>query len=236
MGTPVAYWDGDQLLEGYFAAPHSASKAAGILIAPSWLNVTTSICTRADRLAESGYAVFVADVFGASMRPGPPQAPIDVIRPFMEDRYAFRRRLSAALPTLQSQRECEPDRVAAIGYCFGGCGVLELARSGLSLRGVVSIHGDLSASLLAPSAKIKAKILVLHGDEDPVAPFEMVQAFRQEMRAAHANWQLTIYGGASHGFTGEGTAGIHTPEAILHQQAERRSWQAILSFLEEVLR
>jgi dienelactone hydrolase len=235
MGTFIRYHDGDQALEGYLAAPPSAIARPGVLIAPSWLNVTPSLCARADRLAELGYAAFIVDTLGAGVRPSPPQSPLEVIRPFMTDRLAFRHRLLAGLGVLQSRSECAPDRVAAIGYCFGGCGVLELARGGAPLRGVVSLHGVLTAPLPAERGTIKAKILVLHGDADPVVPFENVLAFREEMRRAQANWQISMYGDASHGFTGEGSVGEWTPEAVIHSQAEHRSGQSMVAFLEEVL-
>jgi dienelactone hydrolase len=235
MGTFIRYADGDQPLEGYFAAPRSKTARPGVLIAPTWMNVTPGLCARADRLAELDFAAFVADALGAGVRPTPPQSPLAVIRPLMEDRVAYRQRLSAGLKVLKSRPECSPDFVAAIGYCFGGCGVLELARIGTPLRGVVSLHGVLTTSLPGEYGAIEAKILVLHGDADPVVPLETLLAFREEMRRARANWQINVYSNASHGFTGEGSAGERTPEAVMHPQTERRSWKAMITFLEEVL-
>jgi dienelactone hydrolase len=235
MGISVHYYDGDQRLEGYFAARSYAERLPGVLLAPSWLNITPSICARADRLSDLGYAAFVMDTLGTAMRTPSAQGPLDVIRPFMTDRLAYRRRLLASVATLQRRPECDPERIAAAGYCFGGCGVLELARSGAPLRGVVSLHGDLTAPMPAERGTIRAKILVLHGDADPVVPFEKLLAFREEMRQARANWQVTMFGDASHGFTGEGSAGARTPEAIMQAQAEGRSWQAMVDFMEEVL-
>ncbi|HTV48572.1 MAG TPA: dienelactone hydrolase family protein [Phycisphaerae bacterium] len=231
----IKYRDGDQPLEGYFAAPRSAGRRPGVLIAPSWMNVTSSLCARADQLADLDYAVFVVDALGAGVRPAPPQCPLEVIRPLMTDRLAYRQRMLAGATVLENRPECDGDRVAAIGYCFGGCGVLEFARSGAPLRGVVSLHGVLTAPLPAQRGTIKAKVLVLHGDADPVVPLERLLAFCDEMRQAQANWQVILYSDASHGFTGEGSAGAHTLEAAMHPQAERRSWQTMVAFLEEVL-
>lgn len=235
MGAFIRYADGDQPLEGYFAAPRSKTARPGVLVAPTWMNVTPGLCARADRLAELDFASFVADALGTGVRPTPPQSPLEVIRPLMADRLAFRRRLSAGLVELQRRPECSPNSIAAVGYCFGGCGVLELARGGAPLRGVVSLHGVLTAHLPAEHGAIKAKILVLHGDADPVVPLEALLAFREEMRQAQANWQINVYGSAAHGFTGEGSAGERTPEAVMHSQTERRSWQEMITFLEEVL-
>jgi dienelactone hydrolase len=213
MGKRVSYLEEQQPLEGYLAAPESARNLPGVLVVPSWLNVNESICRRADRLAELGYAAFVADLFGSGVRPGPPQPPMTVVGPVLEDRLRFRRRLSAGLKVFQRLPECNADRIAAIGYCIGGCGVLELARAGAALRGVVSLHGD----------------------ADPVAPAESVIDFQKEMRRAQANWQFNIYSDAKHSFTGEGIVGDRTPEAGLHPQTDARSWQTTVEFLREVL-
>jgi dienelactone hydrolase len=190
MGTRVSYLDEQQPLEGYLAAPNSAHDLPGVLVVPSWLNVNESICRRADRLAELGYVAFVADLFGAGVRPSPPQSPMTVVGPFLDDRLRFRRRLSAGLRAFQQRSECNAARVAAIGYCVGGCGVLELARAGAALRGVVSLHGILSAPIPAQQNAVVSKILVLHCDADPVAPLESVITFRKEMRMALADQYL----------------------------------------------
>jgi dienelactone hydrolase len=235
-GTRVSYHDEGHLLEGYLSAPPSARRFPGVLVVPSWLNVNQSICRRADRLAELGYAVFVVDVFGADIRPKPPTSPLEVVTPFLKDRSLFRRRLLAGLKTLQGRAECNADRTAAIGYCLGGCGVLELARAGAPLRGVVSLHGILSAPIPAQPKVVRAKILVLHGDADPLAPFDHLAAFRDEMRSAEANWEIDIFGEARHSFTGEGIFDHAGPEAGLHPQSESRSWRTMVGFLGEVLK
>ena len=134
------------------------------------------------------------------------------------------------------QPEVFTDRLAAMGYCFGGNAVLELARDGAVLRGVVSFHGELDTPLPAGPGDIRGKVLVLTGDDDPVVPFEKLAGFRDEMRHARANWEVDIYSGAKHSFTGEGSLGPEkTPEAVLDPQAEARSWQSMLRFFGEVL-
>lgn len=232
--TRVSYLDEQQRLEGYLAAPNAARDLPGVLVVPSWLNVNESICRRADRLAELGYVAFVADLFGAGVRPRPPASPMTVVGPFLEDRLRFRRRLFAGLRTFQERPECNADCIAAIGYCIGGCGVLELARAGSELLGVVSLHGILSAPIPAQRNAVVSKILVLHGDADRVASAESVIDFQKEMRLAQANWQLNIYSDAKHSFTGEGVTSDGTPEAGLHPQTETRSWQTTVEFLREV--
>lgn len=176
----------------------------------------------------------VADLFGVGVRPNPPQSPMTVVGPFLDDRLRFRLRLMAGLRAFQQRPECNADRVAAIGYCIGGCGVLDLARAGAALRGVVSLHGFLGAPIPAQRNNLVCKILVLHGDADPVASTESVTAFQKEMRLARANWQINIYSDAKHSFTGEGVGGDRTPGAGLHPQTEARSWQTTVEFLREV--
>jgi dienelactone hydrolase len=234
-GTRVPYKDGNLPLEGYLSAPSTKRQRPGVLVVPTWLNVDESICVRADRLAAAGYTVLVADLFGADVRPAPPQQPMSVVAPFLSDRLLFRRRMRAALHTLQRRTECDASRIGAVGYCLGGCGVLELARSGASLQGVVSLHGILTAPIPAAAGAVTAKVLVLQGDADPLAPFDQLGAFRDEMLRARANWEINIYGDARHSFTGEGTLNRETPEAGLHEQSERRSWLSTLEFLREVL-
>jgi dienelactone hydrolase len=235
MGTLVPYDDDSLPLQGYLAAPGSAGHLPGILLVPSWLNVNDSICRRADRLADLGYVAFVADLFGAGVRPRPPQTPMEIVGPLLQDRLQFRRRLFAALGALRRRPECDAARIAAIGYCVGGCGVLELARAGAPLCGVVSLHGLLTAPLRTQPKTATPKILVLHGDADPLVTFDQLAAFREEMRSAGANWELDIYGGARHSFTGEGVLDQSGPEAGLHPQSEARSWRSTLQFLAEVL-
>lgn len=113
MGTRVPYRDENASLEAYLAAPASAHQLPGVLIVPSWLNVTESVCNRANRLAEEGYAAFVVDLFGTGIRPGPPQLPMDVVGPFLNDRLRFRQRLLAGLSAMQLRPECDADRIAA---------------------------------------------------------------------------------------------------------------------------
>jgi dienelactone hydrolase len=234
MGTRVSYADEQQPLEGYLAAPDSARDLPGVLVVPSWLNINESICRRADRLTDLGYVAFVADLFGAGVRPSPPQSPMTVVGPLLEDRLRFRRRLSSGLRAFHQRPECNADRIAAIGYCIGGCGVLELARATAPLRGVVSLHGILSTPMPAKPHAVTAKVLVLHGDADSVALAGSVIDFQKEMRLAQANWQVNIYSDAKHSFTGEGVADDITPEAGVHPQTEARSWQTTVEFLREV--
>lgn len=229
----VDYRDGTQQLSGHFV-PAGGGRGPGVLIVHAWLGITDSIKDRARRLAAAGYSAFAADVFGAPVI-DLDAGPLPVVGPFRADRRYLRRRIRAGLEALQAQQECDPDRVVAIGYCFGGNAVLEIARDGAPVRGVVSFHGELDTPLPARPGDIRGKVLVLTGDDDPVVPFDSVASFRDEMRAAHADYEIGIYSGARHSFTGEGSLGAaRTPEAVLNPQADTRSWDRMMAFFAEV--
>lgn len=178
--------------------------------------------------------VFAADVYGQGVRPQPPDAGKEAGK-YKGDRALYRARLAAALDWLKADAHTEVTKVAAIGYCFGGTGVLELARSGADVAGVVSFHGGLDAApgFAASTGKIKAKVLVLHGAADPFAPAEQVAAFEKEFTTAKADWQLILYGGAVHAFTQKEAGNDNSKGAAYNESADRRSWAAALSFFSE---
>jgi dienelactone hydrolase len=148
----------------------------------------------------------------------------------------LRARINAALGFLRKQERVNPQQIAAIGYCFGGTTVLELARSGAEILGVVSFHGGLNTPTPADAKNIKAKVLACHGADDPFVPADEVSAFEKEMRDAKVNWQLVAYGNAVHSFTDKGAGNDNSKGAAYNAEADRRSWEAMKSFLEEVLR
>ncbi|HVA81810.1 MAG TPA: dienelactone hydrolase family protein, partial [Candidatus Binataceae bacterium] len=144
-----------------------------------------------------------------------------------------RRRVRAGLDALAAQPDVNPRQLGAIGYCFGGLTVLELARSGAPLRGVVSFHGLLETRTPEDARNIKGKILVCTGAEDPLVPPAQVEAFAQEMRQAGVDWQVIIYGGAKHAFTNRDADQIPMPGFGYHKAADQRSWNAMRSFFSE---
>ena len=146
----------------------------------------------------------------------------------------LRSRVTAALGVLRDQPSCDSERIAAIGYCFGGLTVLELARSGAAVAGVVSFHGGLDSPTPADAKQIRGKVLVLHGADDPHVPPADVAAFQAEMRAAGVNWQFTAYGGAVHSFTNPNAGNDNSKGVAYNAQADRRSWQAMTNFLREL--
>lgn len=240
--TPVAireqvieYKDGDTVLEGILCYDDSRpGPLPAVLISHAWNGRDEFASRKAHRLAWHGYAAFALDMFGKGKRGSTAEECQALIGPFMGDRAKLANRIQAAVSTVKALPQVDSRRVAALGFCFGGLCVLDLARSGADVRGVVSFHGLLSPSGL-PATKIKSKVLILHGNDDPMAPTEAVVAIGKELSAAGADWQLHNYGGTVHAFT--------NPEAdnpafgtVYNAAADRRSWKSLLNFLEEVLR
>lgn len=231
----VEYRDGDQLLEGYLA--YDAAKAGrrpAVLIVHDWMGVGPYVRERAEELARLGYVAFVADIYGKGVRPtSAAQAGAEAGK-YKQDRALFRSRLRAGYQAMLEQRQTDPARTAAIGYCFGGTGVLELARSGADLMGVVSFHGGLDSPAPADGKNIRAKVLILHGAEDPFVPAKDIDAFLAEMRAAKVDWQMISYGGAAHAFTNPAAGNDASAGAAYNPSADRRSWGAMRQFLDEL--
>ncbi len=232
----VAYEQDGVKLEGFHAFDDSfAGKRPGILIIHQWTGLTDYEKMRARMLAELGYNVFAADVYGAGIRPQPPGAG-EVAGKYKSDRKLFRERMLAGLGVLLKDERTDADRIAAIGYCFGGTGVLELARAGTNLSGVVSFHGGLAAAegMAAEPGNVRAKVLCLHGAIDPHVPPAEVEAFGKEMTAARADWQLIMYGGAVHAFTQKMAGDDISKGAAYDAKADERSWEAMQRFFAEI--
>ncbi|MGE0435297.1 MAG: dienelactone hydrolase family protein [Planctomycetota bacterium] len=219
-------------LEGYLAYDASSDVVRpGIVIVHAWMGLDDNARDRARQLAQLGYVAFCADIYGKGVRPATREEASAQAGKYRADRALLRGRANAAVTWLRSHALCDNDRIAAIGYCFGGGTVLELARSGCDIRGVVSFHGNLDTPNPADAKQIKAAVLVCHGAEDKGVTQERVTDFIAEMRAAGdgVDWQLVQYGSAVHGFT-------HVDTPAYNEKAERRSWELMLDFFEDVLR
>jgi dienelactone hydrolase len=233
----VEYKDGDAVLEGYLAWDDSMQGSRpGVLVVHEWTGLGEYAKTRARKLAEMGYVAFAVDIYGNGIRPKTPQEAAVQSAIYKNDRALMRARVQVGLDVLRRDPMCDSKRVAAIGYCFGGTCVLELARSGADIAGVVSFHGGLDTPTPADAKNIKCKILVLHGGDDPHVPGKDVAAFEDEMRAGGADWQLVIYGGAVHGFTNLTLGNDKSKGAAYNAEADKRSWEAMKAFFAEIFR
>jgi dienelactone hydrolase len=231
----VEYRDGEQVLEGYFAWDESkVGRRPGVLVVHDWTGINPHTRGVVERLARLGYAALAVDVYGKGVRPAPPTAAGAEAGKYKQNRALFRQRLLAGYRTLLERRQVDKDRVAAIGYCFGGTGVLELARAGADLDGVVSFHGGLDSPTPADGRNIKAKVLILHGAEDPFVPQKDIDAFLTELRSAKVDWQMISYSGAVHAFTNPASGNDPSTGAAYNAAADRRSWLAMQQFLSEV--
>jgi dienelactone hydrolase len=231
----VEYRHGDTVCEGYIAWDDASSaKRPGVIVVHEWMGHNPYVRKRAEQLAELGYVGFAIDMYGKGVRAKTAQEASALSGKYKRDRELMRARAAAALDFLRQQPEVDADRIAAIGYCFGGTTVLEMARAGLDLKGVVSFHGDLGTIHPEDAKHIKARVLALHGADDPFVPAKTVAAFEDEMRKAKVDWQLVAYGGTVHSFTYPEADQYNVPGAKYNERSDHRSWQAMKDFFKEI--
>src|ERR1035438_3816191 len=231
---PVEYKQGDATLEGYLAYDDVITGARpGVLVVHQWLGLTDYEKHRAEQLASLGYVAFCADIYGKGIRPQNTTDAGTEATKYKSDRTLLRARVNAALDVLKKNELVDTARVAAIGYCFGGTTVIELARSGADLNGVVSFHGGLDSPTPADGKNIKCKVLALAGADDPFQKPEDLTAFESEMRDNKVDWQIVFYGGAVHAFT-QPDPGFVNAGAKYNEKADKRSWEAMKQFFAEI--
>ncbi len=230
--TPVGLRFGEEELEGVLVARRDSARRPGVIIFPTVMGVSELELGFARQLVHLGYTGFVADLFGKAFRGAPRDVMMDELTRLRSDRASLRERLLAVLESARGQDAIEPDRIVAIGYCFGGQCALDLARSGADIAGVASFHGLLDPPGLPPQP-IKAKMLVFHGWDDPMAPPEAVVALGHELTDAGADWQIHAFGHVAHGFTNPGAVGA-VPGVLYNELAAERSWTSLINFLEEI--
>lgn len=236
MTKTITYKQGDTTLEGFLAYDAAVSgKRPGVLVVHQWLGLTDYEKHRAEMLAQLGYVAFCADIYGKDSRPHNVQEAGAEAGKFKSDRQLLRARVNAGLEELKKNELVDPQHIAAIGYCFGGTTVSELALSGADIAGVVSFHGGLDAPNPADAKNIKCKVLALAGADDPFQKPEDLAAWENEMRDAKVDWQITFYGGAVHAFT-QPNPGFVNAGAKYNEKADHRSWQAMKDFFSEIFR
>ncbi|TFH75876.1 carboxymethylenebutenolidase [Gammaproteobacteria bacterium LSUCC0112] len=231
----IEYRDGETVLEAYIAYDGSISgKRPCVLVAHDWTGRRDYACAGAERMAEMGYVGFALDVYGKGVfgKDGDTQGNSALMMPFVEDRTLLRRRMLAALSAAQALSQVDDSNLAAMGYCFGGMAVLELARAGAAIKGVVSVHGLLGQGGVA-NQQIKAKVLCLHGHDDPMVTPEQVLAFQTEMTSANVDWQVHVYGGTKHAFT---NPAANNPDfgTVYSLTATRRADRSLANFFDEL--
>ncbi|MBI2070678.1 MAG: dienelactone hydrolase family protein [Elusimicrobia bacterium] len=232
----IAYKHGTTELQGYLAYDDTKkSKLPGIIVVHEWKGHGDYVRRRAEMLAKLGYVAFAIDMYGKGIFAKDHQEAAKLAGMYKGDRKLMRERALSGLEVLKKQKNVDTSNLAAIGYCFGGTTVLELARAGAPLKGVASFHGALDTPMPAQPGQVKAKVLVLHGADDKHVNQDL-EAFKDEMRNAKADWQLTAYGGAVHSFTVPEAGNDPTKGAAYNEKADKRSWQAMKSFFEEIFK
>jgi dienelactone hydrolase len=231
----VEYRHGGAVLEGYLAYDDAqAGPRPAVLVVHEWMGLGPYAKRRAEQLAQLGYLAFAADMYGKGVRAKDHDEAAKLAGIYRSDRQLMRGRILAALDVLRAQPMADQRRIAAIGYCFGGTTVLELARSGADVLGVVSFHGGLDTPSPAEPRRVKARVVVLHGAEDRFVPPEQVAAFEEEMRRAGVNYRLIKYPGAVHSFTVPEAGQDPSTGMAYDEEADRQSWEAMREFFSEL--
>lgn len=231
----VAYTDGETACEGFVAYDSSVKgRRPAILIVHDWMGRGKFDEQRAREVAALGYVGFSVDVYGKDVRPKDRDEARKNAMQWYGDRAALRARLKAALAACRNHELVDPQQVAVMGYCFGGSCSLELARSGADIVGAISFHGALATDTPAKEGDIKAKVLILHGADDPGVGQDQVSAVWKEMTEAKADWQLVAYGNAVHSFTNPAAGNDNSRGSAYNESADKRSWIAMKNFFAEI--
>ncbi|QHL89089.1 dienelactone hydrolase family protein [Nibribacter ruber] len=233
----VEYKDGQTTLEGYLAYdPALKGKRPAVLVVHEWTGINDYTKKRCDELAKMGYVAFAADIYGKGVRPASPEAAGAESGKYKSNLPLLRSRINAALDHVQKMANVDTKKIAAIGYCFGGTTVLELARSGADVAGVVSFHGGLGTPNPSDAKNIMAKLLVAHGAIDPYVPQTEVEGFFKEMNEAKVDYQFIAYSNAVHSFTNPASGNDNSKGAAYNATADRRSWEAMKQFFAEIFK
>jgi dienelactone hydrolase len=231
----IEYRQGEALLQGYLVYDDAGGgKRPGVLVVHEWWGLNDYARSRADQLAGLGYIAFALDMYGKGVAAETPAEAAKLAGIYRSDRPLMRARARAGLDVLLGQELADRSRIAAVGYCFGGGTVLELARSGVDIAGVVSFHGDVNSPDPADEKNIKAKVLVLHGAGDTHVDEGRIVAFWNAMKRTDVDWQLNVYCGAVHGFTNPASGNDPSRGVAYNKDADRRSWEAMRLFFAEI--
>lgn len=229
------YKDGETVLEGFIAYDDAAKgKLPGVLIVHDWMGNGEFTAEKARKLAALGYVGLAVDIYGKGIRAKDAGEAGKLAGTYKKDLTLMRSRIRSAFDVLAKRPNVDPDRIAVMGFCFGGTVSLELARSGAPIAGAVSFHGGLATANADDAKNTKGKILVLHGADDPYVPAAEIRAFEEEMRKAKVDWQMVSYGNAVHSFTNPKAGTDNSKGAAYEERADRRSWIAMKDFFNEI--
>lgn len=230
------YADGSLALQGWLLeGDDGIGPVPGILVFPEFMGLGTYLVRHLEHLAGLGYVVLAADMYGKAIRPETAEAASMSCRPLRADRTAMRRRALAAFDRMRQLGHVDAQRIAAVGFSFGGCAALELARTGAPLKGAASFYGYLDTTLPAVAGTITAKLLVFHGMHDPIVPVSSLADYCQEMDAAGADSRVVTYADAGHGFCNREMDGTKNSWNRYSRRHDQQSWQTLKAFLAEVL-
>lgn len=234
-GEDIEYREGEMVMSGtVFYDTAAAKPRPGVLVYHAWMGPGEHEKKHARMLAEMGYVAFVADIYGKGIRPKDVKEASALATKYKTDRGMLRVRAHAAFESFSKMPIVDASRISAIGYCFGGTTALELARSGAKLKAVVTFHGGLDSPKPEDGKNIKAKLLILHGADDPYVPAQDITKFQDELRKAGVDWQMVYYSGAVHSFTDPAAGNDNSKGAAYNESAYKRSWRAMKDFLGEV--
>lgn len=230
FGSVVKYADGSQQFEGQFLKSKKA-KAPAVLVVHNWMGLTEETLKQAKRFQDLGYNVFLADIYGAGIRPKDAAEAGKLATLYKTDRKLFRQRLDLAYQEMLKQKSVDANQTAILGYCFGGTAALEAARSNPKLKAAISFHGSLDSLNPAEGANIKSHVLVLHGANDPYVAAKDLEAFEKELRDHKVHFELIKFSNAVHSFTEVAAGDDNSKGAAYNKIADEKSFQYAKTFL-----
>ena len=231
----IEYEHNGTILEAYMALDEAQQRPRpAVLISHTWEGRGEFVCDKARILAGKGYVGFALDLYGKGIIGSGPEENGRLMQPFLDNRGLLQARMLCALDALRAQEEVDSGKGAAMGYCFGGLCALDLARVGADVQGVASFHGLLGRPGNTDGSTVTAKVLILHGNDDPMAPVDDLIAIERELTQAGADWQVHTYGNTMHAFTNP-NANDSQMGTVYSEVADRRSWISLMNFLTEVL-
>ncbi len=233
----VEYKDGSTVLEGFIAYDDELKgKRPGVIIVHQWMGLKDYEKMRAEQIAKLGYVAFAIDIYGKGVRPGNAEEAGKQATVYRSDRKLMRGRAKAGLDFFKKMKNVDSSQIAAMGYCFGGGVVLELARSGADIIGTVSFHGNYDTPNPDDAKRIKGRVLAIHGADDPYITPQSVVSLQNELRKAQVDYQIVIYGGAVHAFTDPSAGNDPSKGAAYNKKADERSWEDMRRFFKEIFK